>query len=76
MDPDRAHAFAGIAMWGFLALAAACVFFLIPVNPAWGAGTAGLCFVGAATGAYYKKRFCPRCRGKRCTLPRSDTGSC
>lgn len=76
MDPDRAHTLAGIAMWGFLALAGACVLFLIPVHPALGAGSAGLCFVGAAAGAYYKKRYCPRCRGDRCTLPPRDTGSC
>jgi hypothetical protein len=75
MHPDHAHAAAGVAMWGSLGLCAASVALVIPAQPAWGAAMAAVCAAGAVLSAYFKKRYCPRCRGGQCRLPPNKTDS-
>jgi len=66
MNADLKHSLGSSLLWGGVVLAAAGLLFILPHHPLLGL----LCFVAALpvsiTGAWLKKKYCPRCRPDFC----------
>lgn len=69
MNADLKHSLGSSLLWGGVVLAAAGVLFILPHQPLVGL----LCLLAAlplsGTGAWLKKKYCPRRRADACTPP-------